>query len=120
MPKSVQAYSIVDISEFHDEAKQALLEDAEAGGKVYGLTVVEQYVNGPMRSSVYGYYDAELWEAGKKELGIDQGEEELDEEQLRKKAEEEAAAAAELAQRREEAALKAVTEAQGDGKRRRS
>lgn len=70
--RSKAAYSLVDISDLPRDVRDAIIEDAQAGGGEYGVRVVEEMVNGPVRSPIYGVYDfdAEKWDAAKAELGI--------------------------------------------------
>lgn len=72
---SAAAYSLLDLSDLDDDLRKDIIEDAHAGGGVYGIRVVEESVNGPARAPIYGVYkdgpDADRWSDAKKELGID-------------------------------------------------
>lgn len=71
---SAAAYSLLDLSELDEDLRKDIIEDAHAGGGVYGIRVVEESVNGPARAPIYGVYkegpDADRWSDAKKELGI--------------------------------------------------
>jgi len=68
------AYTLVDLSDLHEETRKDIIEDAYAGGGVYGVRVVEESVNGAARAPLFGVYkmgqDASRWEDAKKELGL--------------------------------------------------
>lgn len=66
------AYTLVDLSELPEDIRAMILEDASAGGKEFGVRVVEETVNGPARAAIYGVYDhdVEAWNAAKEEFGI--------------------------------------------------
>lgn len=115
--KSRPAYNVVDISNFSEEVQVVLKEDAADGGTQYGLRVVEEYINGPSRSQVYGVYggeDAEKWQAALGEIGQENiGN---DEEAVRAVAEEAAAADAAAKASAQERSVRAVTDKEGDTK----
>lgn len=71
---SAAAYNLVDFSGLDDEDRKAIEEDALNGGRVYGVRVVEESVNGGARAPLFGVYkdgpDAERWEKSKKEYGL--------------------------------------------------
>jgi hypothetical protein len=64
------AYTVVDVSGYPRQMRDALQADAISGGQVYGLIMVEFRVNGPMTEPVFGYYPetAELWATSLKEF----------------------------------------------------
>lgn len=71
---SAAAYSLLDLSDLDEDLRKDIIEDAHAGGGVYGIRVVEESVNGAARAPIYGVYkegpDADRWADAKKELGI--------------------------------------------------
>ena len=73
--RSAAAYKLVDLSSLHKTTRKDILEDALAGGGLYGIRVVEEHVNGAARAPVYGVYndgpDADKWATAKQELDID-------------------------------------------------
>ena len=72
--RSVPAYRHVNVGCIAEDIRGEILEDAEAGGREYGLKVVEIAYNGPAQTNIYGVYthDEDLWAAAKAELGIDE------------------------------------------------
>lgn len=114
------AYSVVDITKFPADVQEALVADAANGATLYGLRVVEEYINGPARSAVYGVYnggeDEGKWKAALAEIG--ESADDADEEAIRLAAEEKAAADAAEATERQERSVRAVTEKEGDGKKK--
>jgi len=83
---SRQAYTLVDVHSIEDkELRDDILLDASEGGGIYGLRVVEESVNGPIRAPIYGYYNgtehADRWADAKKKLGF--GAEEIDDNEVR-------------------------------------
>jgi len=72
--QSQRAYTYIDISELEDDLRKDIIEDANAGGGLYGVRVVEESVFGGARAPIYGVYndgpDADRWAAAKKELGL--------------------------------------------------
>lgn len=72
--QSQRAYTYVDISELDDDLRKDIIEDANAGGGLYGIRVVEESIFGGARAPIYGVYndgpDAERWAAAKKELDL--------------------------------------------------
>lgn len=117
--RSSAAYSIINLAAFAESVHEELVEDAAAGGKIYGVRVVEEYINGPVRQVVYGVYhvDQELWEEAKAQLGIEEEAleaEEPDEEALRKEAEAKAADDADRLEKARTAQIEKVVGAKGD------
>jgi uncharacterized protein YuzE len=83
---SQQAYTLVDVNSIDDdELRKDILLDASEGGGIYGIRVVEESVNGPIRAPVYGYYNGtefeDRWNAAKDQLGL--GAEEVDDAAVR-------------------------------------
>lgn len=67
------AYTLIDVSALPDEIRQQVIDDALIGGPDFGVRVVEEAVNGPARSAIFGVYkgeDEERWKEAKKELKI--------------------------------------------------
>lgn len=68
------AYTLLDISELDEELRKDIIEDARAGGGLYGVRVVEESIFGGASAPIYGVYkdgpDADRWAKAKKELGI--------------------------------------------------
>jgi len=68
------AYTLVDLSDLDDELRKDIILDANEGGGIYGIRVVEESVNGGARAPIYGVYnegpDADRWADAKKKLGI--------------------------------------------------
>lgn len=84
--KSRQAYTLVDINSIEDdELRKDILLDASEGGGIYGIRVVEESVNGPIRAPIYGYYNdtehADRWNKAKEQLGL--AGEEVDDNEVR-------------------------------------
>lgn len=71
---SAAAYTLVDLSDLDDDLRKDIVEDATAGGGLYGIRVVEESVNGGARSPIFGVYkdgpDADRWTQAKKDLEI--------------------------------------------------
>lgn len=71
----LQAYVLVDLSDLDEADRKVLVEDAQAGGGVFGLQVVEEAVNGAARAPLFGYYKdtprGDLWEKTKKDFGLE-------------------------------------------------
>src|SRR6478736_4440190 len=96
MPRasSKAAYTLVDLSELDPEVRREILEDAEGGGGVYGIRVVDEH----------------KWEAAKEEFGITSTVvTEEDEAALREAAVAQTDEQAEAIREKEEAAVRAVT-----------
>ena len=111
--RSAAAYRHVDINCIPEELREEILSDADAGGKDFGLTVVEVAHNGPAQTNIYGVYAGEasdLWDAAKAEFGISEANPDAD---LTADAEAKAQADAEAAKAKEEADLAAI----GKGKK---
>ena len=103
--RSAAAYRHVDISKLPLEAIAEILSDADAGGREFGLRVVEIIHNGPAQTPIYGVYkeDEDRWTEAKKEFSIDEdGDPNLD---LTDDAARKAAEDAELARLKEEEEL---------------
>ena len=125
--QSRQAYTLVDVNSIEDdELRKDILLDASEGGGIYGIRVVEESVNGPIRAPIYGYYNdtehSERWAKAKDLLGlagdevddseVRAGADVLDprrEAALRTQAEEAAASAAERQRAAEDSEVAAVT-----------
>jgi hypothetical protein len=45
-----------------DELRKDIILDASEGGGIYGIRVVEESVNGPIRAPIYGYYNGTEFE----------------------------------------------------------
>jgi len=123
-----QAYTLVDVNSIDDEElRKDILLDASEGGGIYGIRVVEESVNGPIRAPIYGYYNGteseDRWNDAKDKLGLS-GEEVDDSEvrasgpdvndprretALREQAEEAAATAAQRQRAAEDADVAQVT-----------
>lgn len=117
--RSMAAYVIVNIAAFSEAAQAELIDDAAAGGKTYGLRVVEEYINGPARQPVYGVYkdDEELWNETKAQLGIEEealDAEEPDEDALREAAQQQADADAARVDAAHKASVDKVVNGEGD------
>jgi hypothetical protein len=55
------AYEVVDLAVFEPAQRAEIVNDALEGGGKFGIIVVEEFVNGPARQPVYGfYYDTPL------------------------------------------------------------
>jgi uncharacterized protein YuzE len=83
---SQQAYTLVDVNSIDDdELRKDILLDASEGGGIYGIRVVEESVNGPIRAPIYGYYKGtefeDRWNDAKDKLGL--GAEEVDDAAVR-------------------------------------
>lgn len=81
-----QAYTLVDINSIEDdELRKDIILDASEGGGIYGIRVVEESVNGPIRAPIYGYYHGteheDRWNSAKDKLGL--SGEEVDDDQVR-------------------------------------
>lgn len=103
--RSAAAYRHVDVTCIPQEHREEILNDAEAGGREFGLCVVEQAHNGPAITNIYGVYkgDAEAaWELTKEEFGFSEENPDVN---LTAKAVDDASAAAEAARAAEEAEL---------------
>lgn len=111
--RSEPAYVFVDIDSLDPELKADIVEDALAGGGLYGIRIVEEAVNGPARAPIYGYYkdgpDAERWAAAKKELKLDDSAEHVDEASLRESAAKAAASEAKKQRKAEDADIAEIT-----------
>ena len=70
--RGAAAYRIIDIEELPDEVRDDIRADAEGGGGLYGLRVVEVAINGPAQFPIFGIYedDEDLWEDAQSELGF--------------------------------------------------
>lgn len=84
--KSKQAYTLVDINSIEDdELRKDIILDASEGGGIYGIRVVEESVNGPIRAPLYGYYNGteheDRWNDAKEKLGL--SGEEVDDAEVR-------------------------------------
>jgi hypothetical protein len=84
--QSRQAYTLVDINSIDDdELRKDIILDASEGGGIYGLRVVEEAVNGPIRAPIYGYYNGtefeDRWNSAKDKLGL--SGEEVDDAEVR-------------------------------------
>lgn len=120
--KGKAAYFLVDMGSLPADVRKEIEEDAFVGGKEFGVQIVEEHINGPVRVPVYGVYEAnkELWEAAKTEFDIET--EEVDDEalragELRDGAAGQAGDAADRIRAAEDAELKAITgEDDGDDK----
>lgn len=111
---SQQAYVVIDMSFLPDELRELVIEDASAGGRSYGITIVEQFHNGPAVNPVYGYYkspnpDEENWQATQNEFGFSYDDLSADADAVRSKAADDAAAEAADIKAKEDAAVAAVT-----------
>lgn len=111
--RSKAAYRHVDISKIPPEAIAEVLSDADAGGREFGLRVVEYIHNGPAQTPIYGVYkeDEDRWTEAKTEFGIeDDTDQNLDltDDAARKAAEE-----AEFARLKEEEELAKIGKGKG-------
>lgn len=107
--RSKAAYRHIDLSVLPDEHRAEILSDADAGGREFGLQVVEVIHNGPAQAPIYGvyYHDEPLWDDAKKEFGIEEdGDVEKD---LTDQAEHRAAEEAAAQRRREEKEIADIT-----------
>lgn len=72
--QSQRAYTYVDISDLDDDLRKDIIEDANAGGGLYGIRVVEESIFGGARAPIYGVYndgpDADRWADAKKQLDL--------------------------------------------------
>lgn len=72
--RSKAAYRLVDLSDLDDDLRKDIILDANEGGGIYGIRVVEESVNGGARAPIYGVYnegpDADRWGKAKEKLGI--------------------------------------------------
>lgn len=111
-----QAYRRVDISCIPDEALPEILSDVEAGGKEFGLQIVETVHNGPAVAPIYGVYnfDEERWAETQSEFGFEEELNEDNEEALTKAAQAKAEREAEEARKKEEEEIAAITGEKGD------
>lgn len=105
--RSAPAYRHVDISCIPEELREEILVDANAGGKDFGITVVEIAHNGPAQTNIYGVYkDAEeLWLEAQVEYGFSETNPNVD---LTAEAEAKAQAEADEIKAAEDAELAAV------------
>ena len=113
--RSAAAYRHVDINCIPEEHREEILGDADAGGKDFGLVVVEIVHNGPAQSNIYGVYtqDEERWLEAQADFGFEEANTAVD---LTSDAQAKAEAAAEEARLREEAELAAVEDAKKNKK----
>lgn len=114
--RSAPAYRHVDIDGLPAEIKTILMDDANGGGKAFGLEIVEVAHNGGAQVPIFGVYkhNEELWAEAKAEFGIDE-EGEVD---LTGAAAEAAADAGDALRQQEEEAVRAVAENQGTNKKK--
>jgi hypothetical protein len=105
--RSAAAYRHVNISSIPVEAREEILSDADAGGKDFGLVVVEVAYNGPAQTNIYGVYakDEDLWLSAQAEFGFEELNTDVD---LTADAQAKAQADAEAAKAKEEADLAAI------------
>lgn len=105
--RSAAAYRHVDVSKIPEEARGEILADADAGGREFGLRVVEIAHNGPAQTPIYGVYkqDEETWLETKVDFGI----EEDGDVDMTAKAEAEAAEAAAKMKAAEDAELEKIS-----------
>lgn len=78
--RSAPAYRHVDITCIPEEHREEILSDADAGGKDFGLVVVEIAHNGPAQTNIYGVYkhDEERWLEAQAELGFEETNPDVD------------------------------------------
>ena len=112
--RSASAYRHVDTNCIPDEAREEILSDANAGGKDFGLQIVEIAHNGPAQTNIYGVYkhDEERWLEAQAAFGFEEANTEVD---LTAEAEAKAQADAAAAKAKEEAELAAI----GEGKNKK-
>lgn len=72
--RSKAAYTLVDLSDLDKELREDIILDANEGGGIYGVRVVEEAINGGARAPIYGVYndgpDADRWSKAKDKLGL--------------------------------------------------
>jgi hypothetical protein len=103
------AYAIVDITKLTSAQRAAVKEDAMMGGGQLGLTVVEEYHNGPAREYLYGYYYGTSAEAKYLASGlVDSADGAADAETLREQAQQQASTTAADISAKEEAEVAAI------------
>ncbi|TXH45945.1 MAG: hypothetical protein E6Q97_30580 [Desulfurellales bacterium] len=78
--RSAPAYRHVDLSQFSDDIRAEIIGDAEAGGREFGIVMVEVVHNGPAQTPIYGVYNhaEEQWAQAKVELGIEEAATDVD------------------------------------------
>lgn len=78
--RSAPAYRHVDLSQFSEDIRAEIIGDAEAGGREFGVVMVEVVHNGPAQTPIYGVYShaEEQWAGAKAELGIEEASTDVD------------------------------------------
>lgn len=113
MREDAAAYTVVKIQDFPDNVRTAILADAENGGVKYGIIVVEEFVNGPSKRPVYGFYHgppADLWAAAASRFGVAvPADDPAAEDAVRSEAEREASEEAAKVRAAEDAEVRAIT-----------
>ena len=113
---STAAYRVIDIESIPEEHREQIMDDANGGGGLFGLRVVEIAINGPAQFPIYGVYDVddEKWGDAQEDFGFtektcDSDEDhEAREKRIADEAAQKADAAAAAAKAKEDAELEAI------------